>query len=327
MKKLYFLDEEEKNRILNLHESATNRQYLSEQGFNINDPLGMNAITKNPIVQGPAGDPYQYMKWGDKFWYAKKNTGKNPNWTEIKTPKGIEAVKTKLYSGSPSTSKPKTTKTTVPDKSVVKPDNEATKPILNINIPLHHYAALRFLNFSKTTLTESEINQKTLNDISNVLCEKSARMKTCNPSQWSGNDPRGETNKNRLSYNDYTTLYSKSPSYGKKSFTFEEQPFSIKGPMLTFGQATITGGDGGWLVTDTYNFDNIQENKPYLKSDSYFTMAKNVVTGLFRAIKAKLNSESPVDGIEEAMSQLHNLGYNGYEVKIKVPSNGCKCKY
>ena len=31
MKKLYFLDEEEKNRILNLHESATKRQYLSEQ--------------------------------------------------------------------------------------------------------------------------------------------------------------------------------------------------------------------------------------------------------------------------------------------------------
>lgn len=31
MKKLYFLDEEEKNRILNLHESATKRHYLGEQ--------------------------------------------------------------------------------------------------------------------------------------------------------------------------------------------------------------------------------------------------------------------------------------------------------
>jgi hypothetical protein len=31
MKKLYFLDEEEKNRILNLHESATKNQYLDEQ--------------------------------------------------------------------------------------------------------------------------------------------------------------------------------------------------------------------------------------------------------------------------------------------------------
>jgi len=31
MKKLYFLNEEEKQRILNIHESATKRQYLSEQ--------------------------------------------------------------------------------------------------------------------------------------------------------------------------------------------------------------------------------------------------------------------------------------------------------
>jgi hypothetical protein len=31
MKKLYFLDDEEKNRILNLHESATKKQYLSEE--------------------------------------------------------------------------------------------------------------------------------------------------------------------------------------------------------------------------------------------------------------------------------------------------------
>ena len=30
MKKLYFLDEEEKQRILNIHESATKRQYLME---------------------------------------------------------------------------------------------------------------------------------------------------------------------------------------------------------------------------------------------------------------------------------------------------------
>jgi len=30
MKKLYFLDEEEKNRILNIHEDATKRQYLNE---------------------------------------------------------------------------------------------------------------------------------------------------------------------------------------------------------------------------------------------------------------------------------------------------------
>ena len=33
MKKLYFLDDEERQRILNIHESATKRQYLSEQSM------------------------------------------------------------------------------------------------------------------------------------------------------------------------------------------------------------------------------------------------------------------------------------------------------
>ena len=48
MKKLYFLDEEEKNRILNLHENAVKRHYLNEQqGFpavaqSVTDPYGVN---------------------------------------------------------------------------------------------------------------------------------------------------------------------------------------------------------------------------------------------------------------------------------------------
>ena len=39
MKKLYFLDEEEKNRVLNLHESATKRQYLSEQTLSVDEQI------------------------------------------------------------------------------------------------------------------------------------------------------------------------------------------------------------------------------------------------------------------------------------------------
>ena len=57
MKKLYFLDEEEKNRILNLHESATKRQYLSEQTTTISSDaiqktmkdLGVNQEVINQV--------------------------------------------------------------------------------------------------------------------------------------------------------------------------------------------------------------------------------------------------------------------------------------
>jgi len=48
MKKLYFLNEEEKQRILNIHESATIRQYLGEQ--NTNSPVVTKAY--NEIYSG-----------------------------------------------------------------------------------------------------------------------------------------------------------------------------------------------------------------------------------------------------------------------------------
>jgi len=72
MKNLYFLDGEEKDRILNLHESATKRQYLSEQGFNYNDPLGMNAPIKDTAVQGPAGDHINIRNGVINFGTQKK---------------------------------------------------------------------------------------------------------------------------------------------------------------------------------------------------------------------------------------------------------------
>jgi len=100
MKNLYFLNEEEKDRILNLHESATKRQYLSEQSFNINDPLNLQNKQNQVVVQGESGDPYQYMKWGNKFWYAKKSEGKNPKWIEAKLQKAIDSINSKIYGGS-----------------------------------------------------------------------------------------------------------------------------------------------------------------------------------------------------------------------------------
>jgi hypothetical protein len=74
MKKLYFLDEEEKNRILNIHESATKRQYLSEQ---------------NPLQSPP--NPYQnsldIMK-GEANWKGKYSCVRNQGIKPTKLPDG-----------------------------------------------------------------------------------------------------------------------------------------------------------------------------------------------------------------------------------------------
>ena len=62
MKKLYFLDEEEKNRILNLHESATKRHYLGEQATN---QTNLPTITDNDKT-------YDYQKNGDTYFFKVK---------------------------------------------------------------------------------------------------------------------------------------------------------------------------------------------------------------------------------------------------------------
>jgi hypothetical protein len=194
------------------------------------------------------------------------------------------------------------------------------------NSPLHVYCAIRFLKTTKQTLTEKELKKETLSTLSNIICEKAIRMGTCNPDMWKGKDPRGNPNKNLLGYNDYTTLYSKSPSYGGTSFTYGSQPTNISELMLTLGGSTIRQGGSGWVVSDMYNFDNIMKKKPHLKTDNFFNFHLNTLRGTMAAIGSWLIGRSPVNGIEEAMSQLHNTGYKGFPVQINVPSNGCKCK-
>jgi hypothetical protein len=72
MKQLYFLDEEEKNRILNLHESATKRQYLSEQ---VTNQTNLPTITDNDRT-------YDYQKNGDRYFFKVK-----PNATDNRAQK------------------------------------------------------------------------------------------------------------------------------------------------------------------------------------------------------------------------------------------------
>jgi hypothetical protein len=53
MKKLYFLDEEEKQRILNIHESATKRQYLSEELPYTDNSVNLSSRTNNTSKDTP----------------------------------------------------------------------------------------------------------------------------------------------------------------------------------------------------------------------------------------------------------------------------------
>lgn len=133
MKNLFTINEEEKNRILNLHETATKRHYLSEQGnklFDITDPFNMrntySAFDFTGISQGPEGDPYQYKFEGDKVFYAKKSDGIFPKWILVKTPKGIEAIKTKIFKSRNTSVETPKKKTDTVKKDIVKKDSKTS---------------------------------------------------------------------------------------------------------------------------------------------------------------------------------------------------------
>jgi hypothetical protein len=133
MSKLFIISEEEKNRILNLHESATNRQYLPEQNNVYQDPLNLRQF--DTIVQGAQGDPYQYMRFADNFFYAKKSDGKNPKWAKVNDLDAIESIRTSVFNMLP---KPKQVKK-VDNKKVdssktnVKPKKEKISKITKYN--------------------------------------------------------------------------------------------------------------------------------------------------------------------------------------------------
>jgi len=75
MKNLFIINEDEKNRILNLHESATKRQYLLEQVVTNHD------------------SKYDYKKEGDNYYYKIKSTD---NWVLSKGT-AMVAIKTKVF--------------------------------------------------------------------------------------------------------------------------------------------------------------------------------------------------------------------------------------
>jgi len=108
MKNLFLINEEEKNRILNLHETATKRHYLSEQPYldmyqpvqpGVVGPQGPQTLLDAGAIvkQGDYGDPYIYAKLGNDYYVAKVSDGDNPNWRLVKTEKSIRVIKSKIF--------------------------------------------------------------------------------------------------------------------------------------------------------------------------------------------------------------------------------------
>ena len=151
MNNLFLINEEERNRILGMHETATKKHYLSEQSLELGQetqpqvgPQNLQDTAGTIIKQGIGNDPYVYGKLGNDYYYAKASDGDNPNWVLATNQGAINSIKSKIYNETvpvaktvkapvkatakkqpvktttKTTTKPKTTTTTVPGKDKFK---------------------------------------------------------------------------------------------------------------------------------------------------------------------------------------------------------------
>jgi hypothetical protein len=82
MKNLFTINEEEKNRILNLHENASKRHYLTEQ-----------------VKKGLPGDPYEYKLENGVYSFRNVEKGET-QWTTANANQS-SIIKTKIFKESP----------------------------------------------------------------------------------------------------------------------------------------------------------------------------------------------------------------------------------
>lgn len=116
MKNLFELSQDEKNRIISLHENATKRLYLVEQ----------------QVIQGGTNDPYQYKKTGDKVEYALKGT---EDWKPQTNPKGVEAINKLFLKSAPATTGTTTTGTTTGTTTSPSPQSNVNNTGDANNVP------------------------------------------------------------------------------------------------------------------------------------------------------------------------------------------------
>jgi hypothetical protein len=348
MKNLFIINEEEKNRILNLHETATKNHYLTEQNNFFNDQLNTQRKQNQVVVQGQGNDPYQYMKWSDKLWYAKKIEGNTPKWKEAKTRKSIDAIKTKIYGIQPTVTPntKKINKTTSnnfklepelntvdidntrvgngrdkrilkPGKSVVKKPAEEKSLFDRITSSIKQFVtnAVSFVVPIHYRIFYDFLSLRkkpfTLTDMSNE--EQQALKQMIQYGFKNGFKNGGSMNfydiANKLNAGSEQINFKNKENLGLNQFNLKSEYTKLS---MTLGDATVTKSGGKYIVTDIYDFNNYQNNP------EKYTL-KEVPSTVKDSIK-KVASGNLVQGVEQMASYYQKLGYKGIPVDIQLPA-------
>jgi hypothetical protein len=154
MENLFIINEEEKNRILNLHESATKRHYLSEQ-----------------VKKGSQGDPYEYKLENGVYYFRNANKGET-KWVTANKDQS-DSIKTKIFGDkTPETSVPKKNdKFKLKDKFKDKEYNTVTKDTFKDtfqDVTLKKQAEYALKSLEDTQKEIGKISEKTYKQIQRI---------------------------------------------------------------------------------------------------------------------------------------------------------------
>lgn len=180
---------------------------------------------------------------------------------------------------------------------------------------------LDYIGYRTTEMTEKELPQNFLEVIAHTLCYKSTNQKQCDPKKWR-NKPQ------LLDYTDY-----QKASGGKADGGFWEgivnSPEVYSDIQTALGSSTVQNGEGYWIVTDNYDFDNIrrihQDGEDRKKVyDSLWNMPWDSLKSTWNIVTGPWNKENLAKYAERILAWQHSSGYKGFPIKLKIPKSGCK---
>tara|TARA_R100000951_G_scaffold80205_1_gene68062 strand:+ start:368 stop:1207 length:840 start_codon:yes stop_codon:yes gene_type:complete len=180
---------------------------------------------------------------------------------------------------------------------------------------------LDYIGYRTKEMTEKELPQNFLEVIAHTLCYKSTNQKQCDPKKWR-NKPQ------LLDYTDY-----QKASGGKADGGFWEgivnSPEVYSDIQTALGSSTVRNGEGYWIVTDNYDFDNIrrihQDGEDRKKVyDSLWNMPWDTLKSTWNVVAGPWNKENLAKYAERILAWQHSSGYKGFPIKLKIPKSGCK---
>jgi hypothetical protein len=340
MSKLFLISEEEKNRILNLHELATKKQYLQEQSVSgapnfgsLFLPSGVKAVQKALIFNG-----YK-VKDDGVFGPETKRAVINFQKSKSLTPDGIVGPITANALGvQPLTSTTnKKLPTTATNKPKVNTNSKVTPPKVNTNSkvtpPKEDSWFDKTKNFCLSPVKRMEklkdfIDSKTVSlnplppHMRAFLGFIVGRTNPINASFFKPEELKLISNK----VNSYFPSNSKCKRDKKCYVSFyedtdwskvkkgEEKVLFVGGPKsigLTIGNGQVIDNGNSYTVKDIYDFNNYENNPEAYSIEN--------VGGTIKDALIKLACGNSIQGLEELASIKQASGYKGIPVEIEIP--------